>query len=93
MGNTKQNTERKKAKKEEKQLKKEVAQKMNMFSRLPDECLSCLSAFDKTNREMIASWTVIVKEAEKKVNLYCPTCWDTARTVVEDYYKERENNE
>ncbi len=93
MGSMKRSAERKKARKKEKQLKKEVAQKMNMFSRLPDECLSCLAPFDKTNREMVQSWTVVVKEAQKKVNLYCPNCWQTATTVVKDYYEEKEQNE
>lgn len=93
MGSMKRGVERKKAQKKEKQLKKEVAQKMNMFSRLPEACLSCLSPFDKTNGEMVKTWTVVVKEAQKKVNLYCPDCWQTATTVVKDFYKEKEQNE
>ncbi len=77
----------------EKRAKKEIKQKMNMFSRLPDECLSCAVPFDKQDREMIKTWTVVVKEKEKKVNLYCPTCWQTATRVVKEYYQEKENNE
>lgn len=69
-------------------MQKEIKKKMNMFSRLPDQCLACLAPFNKADKEMVASWTVVVKEAQKKVNLYCPACWGTARTVVEDYYKE-----
>ena len=93
MGSMKRRMNRSKAKKEEKQLKKEVAKKMNMFSRLPDECLACTAPFDKNDKEMVKTWTVVVKEAEKKVNLYCPTCWQTATSVVKNYYEEKEKNE
>ena len=77
----------------EKRAKKEIKQKMNMFSRLPDECLSCSKPFDKTDREQVSSWTVVVREAEKKVNLYCPDCWGKARQVVEEYHKEKQNEQ
>jgi len=77
----------------EKRLKKEVKQKMNMFSRLPDECLACVAPFDKNDKEMVKTWTVVVKEAEKKVNLYCPDCWQTATKVVKEYYQEKEDDE
>ena len=62
-----------------------------MFSRLGDECLACTKPFDKTDKEQVASWTVVVRESEKKVNLYCPDCWGKARQVVEEYHKEIEN--
>jgi len=75
----------------EKQAKKEIKEKMNMFSRIPDECLACTSPFDKTNKEQVANWYVVVRKAEKKVNLYCPDCWGKARQVVEQYHKEMKN--
>jgi hypothetical protein len=79
----------KKLTKKQKRAQKEIQQKMNMFSRLGDECLSCTTPFDKSNREMVDSWYVVVKK--KDVNLYCPTCWGTAQRVIEEYYKENEN--
>ena len=76
----------------EKQAKKEIKEKMNMFSRMPDECLACVKPFDKKDREQVDSWFVVVREAEKKVNLYCPDCWGKARKLVEQYHKEMESN-
>tara|TARA_B100001094_G_scaffold72751_1_gene69029 strand:+ start:574 stop:840 length:267 start_codon:yes stop_codon:yes gene_type:complete len=74
-----------------KQAEKELKTKMGMFSRLPDNCGACLKDFDKQDKEMVQSWTVVVKEKEKKVNLYCPECWATAQSAVEQFYKEKDN--
>lgn len=81
------------ARRKKKEAEKELKTKMNMFSRLPDNCGACLTDFDKQNREMVNSWTVVVKEKEKRVNLYCPDCWGKAQTAVEQFYKEQEENE
>tara|TARA_R100000152_G_C6758881_1_gene182785 strand:- start:947 stop:1222 length:276 start_codon:yes stop_codon:yes gene_type:complete len=85
-------TSRSISRRKKKAAKKELKQKMNMFNRLPDECSSCLTAFDKKNREMVQTWSVVVREQEKKVRLYCPTCWDTARAVIEKFEKEQRDN-
>ena len=77
----------------EKRAKKEIKEKMNMFSRMPNECLACLTPFDKTDKQQVSDWYVVVREAEKKVNLYCPDCWGKARQVVEQYHKEAENEQ
>ena len=77
----------------EKEAQKEIKQKINMFSRMDDECLACTTAFDKTDRAQVESWYVVVKEEQKKVNLYCPDCWGKARQVVEAYYKGKENEQ
>ena len=65
-----------------------MAEKMMMFDELPDECSACTSSFDKTDREMVKSWSVVVKEEEKIVRLYCPTCWDAAQKAVKQIYGE-----
>ena len=74
-----------------KQMKKdgteEVAEKVALFGKLEDECLVCAEPFDKTNKEMVMSWNVVVREKEEKVNLYCPTCWERAQTVIEQARK------
>ena len=64
-----------------------------MFSRLGDECLACTKPFDKSDKEQVKTWTVVVRESEKKVNLYCPDCWGMAQKVVEHYQKEENDNE
>jgi uncharacterized protein with PIN domain len=72
--------------KSHKDKEKDLKQKLNMFDRLPDHCLTCNSPFDRKNREQVQSWFVVVKNAENKVNLYCPSCWEKATKLVEETY-------
>jgi hypothetical protein len=68
-----------------KQAEKDLVQKVNMFDHLPDSCGACSKPFDKLNREMVMSWSVVVREEKKEVNLYCPSCWQTANEIVQDF--------
>jgi len=70
-----------------KQAEKDLAQKVNMFDRLPDACTVCSTPFDKLNKEMVTSWNVAVREKEKQVNLYCPSCWDSANEILKEFKK------
>ena len=63
----------------------ELESKVALFSKLPDECLACQKDFDKKNKEMFMSWTVIVREEEEKVRLYCPDCWSMAQDMVKNF--------
>jgi len=63
----------------------ELAEKIGMFSKLGDQCNACEKPFDKKDKDMVTSWFVTVRQQEKKVRLYCPTCWETAQKVVEEY--------
>jgi len=63
-----------------------MAEKMVLFDKMPDECCACAGPFDKTNREMVMSWNVVVREKEQKVRLYCPTCWEAAQKAVTQLY-------
>lgn len=65
--------------------------KISQFQNLPDECLACLTKFDKTDREMVTTWSVVVR-SDDVVRLYCPNCWDKATAVVEQY-KNTQNKE
>ena len=77
--------QRRKAERQRKKLKNspDVQEKMGMFDKLPDHCLSCLTDFDKKDKAMVASWSVVVREKEGVVRLYCPDCWQKAVDVVE----------
>ena len=75
---------RKQKKRAKKELEKDVATKMNMFDQMPDECSACEQAFDKQNRDMVMTWNVVVREKEKIVRLYCPTCWDRAQKLIKE---------
>ena len=86
--NRKQRRAMKRELKKEHGVEDALADKMMMFDELPDECSSCLEAFDKKNRDMVFSWNVVVREQEKIVRLYCPTCWDAAQKAVKQVYGE-----
>ncbi len=55
-----------------------MEQKLGLFDKIPEKCLTGNKAFDKKNKEMVMSWNVVVREKEGIVRLYCPTCWDKA---------------
>ena len=71
-----------------KQSERDLKEKISMFSQLEDQCLVCEKAFDKRNKDMVQSWYVVVKEEQKKVNLYCPECWDRASNFVNKIKEE-----
>ena len=87
MGNMSRKIKRNKKKK----AKKELATKVALFGQLGDSCMTCDKPFDKKDREQVMSWSVDVREQEKKVNLYCPECWDKAKTIVEEFKKHLED--
>jgi len=81
---------RNKLKKAKKEAKQDMAMKMSLFGHLGDECLVCTRPFNKQDREEVMSWSVVVKEKENQVNLYCPDCWNKARGIVDDFKKRVE---
>ena len=76
-----------------KNLENEVQEKLGMFDKIGEECLACKKEFDKTDRKMVESWNVVVREGEEKVNLYCPKCWDFAQKIVKEVFNEQSSTE
>jgi len=68
----------------EKEARKELTKKVGLFNKLPNHCLTCNEKFDKTNKEMVMAWNVVVRQNKETVRLYCPSCWDKARQLVEE---------
>ena len=85
MGSIERKFKRKNGNKAKKDAEKEMAVKVALFSKLPDTCLTCEQSFDKTNKEMVTTWNVVVREKEDVVRLYCPTCWKSAVKIIEDF--------
>ena len=82
------------AKLERKKGNKDLAEKMMLFDKLPNKCLVCRTAFDKSDKAMVSSWNVAVRKDAGTVNLYCPSCWADAQKIIENTYKElKERNE
>lgn len=75
-----------------KSTQKDLKQKLNMFDRIPDKCLTCNKDFDKKDKQQVQTWFVVVKNAEQTVNLYCPECWNKATQLVKEFYGEKDAN-
>ena len=78
------------AKQAGKEGNKELETKIALFSKLPDECLTCEKPFDKTNKDMVMSWNVVVHGDQEVVRLYCPECWSKAMEITEDFKRRLE---
>ena len=81
----KRRVKRNKARKRKK-AEKDLQEKISLFEKIPAECNACLKDFDKTNKDMVMSWNVVVREAQQVVRLYCPECWNAARKLVEEVH-------
>ena len=82
--------QRRKAERKGSPEEKDLANKIALFGKMPDECLTCQEPFDKENRKMVMSWNVVVHGPEEVVRLYCPDCWDKAIKIAEDFKKHLE---
>jgi predicted RNA-binding Zn-ribbon protein involved in translation (DUF1610 family) len=75
-----------------KAIEKDLKQKMMLFDRIPDHCVSCEKSFDKTDVDMVVSWTVVVRNEQDSVNLYCPECIEKAKTIISDFKKKQDES-
>ena len=66
------------------QSKKDLKAKVGMFNKIPDSCLTCNKKFDKTDKEMVMTWNVVVNREKEKVRLYCPECWAKAQDLIKE---------
>ena len=82
MSSLKRKLSRRKGNKAKKLAEKEMATKISLFGHLPDKCLTCEKAFDKTNKEQVTTWNVVVREQKEVVRLYCPNCWNIAMDLI-----------
>jgi Zn finger protein HypA/HybF involved in hydrogenase expression len=84
--------QRRKAMKEAKQQNnEELANKIALFGKVPESCLTCEEPFDKSDKKMVMSWSVVVHGEEEVVRLYCPECWNKAVRITEDFKKHLED--
>ena len=57
-----------------------VAQQVSQFSKLPDRCTACEKDFDKFDKDMVSTWSVVVKK--DVVRLFCPSCIKITQEVL-----------
>ncbi len=72
--------------------KPDLEKKVGLFDKLPDQCTNCDTPYDKKSKEMAMTWSVVVREQENKVNLYCPTCWDNAQKFIKEMKEKLNEN-
>ena len=80
MGSADRKLQRAIKKKQEKDMQSDI----DLFDRLGDQCEVCAKPYDKKDREMVATWSVVVRKKEKVVRLYCPECWQGALDLIKD---------
>ena len=68
-----------------------MAEKMFQFSKLPEQCSACETAFDKRDREMVQNWKVLVRQ--EVIRLFCPECIELAKEAIGNVRKNTENIE
>ena len=69
----------------------DISEQLGLFDKLPTECLACLKEFDKSDKDMVMSWNVVVREETSTVRLYCPDCWELAQNAIKTLREEIEN--
>jgi len=61
-----------------------LSDKIFLFEKLPDKCNACEESFDKTNKAMVQSWSVVIRNKNERVTLFCPECIDKMKTYMEE---------
>jgi len=80
--NRKQRRQRDRIIKNSKAKTSDLDKKLGLFDLIPDECMICQKGFDKSNKSMVQTWSVVVREKERIVRVYCPTCWTKAQKLL-----------
>ena len=91
--NRKQRRERDRKLKKAKKQSPDMEKKLGLFEKIPKNCLTCGKKFDRLNKEMVMSWSVVVREKQEKVRLYCPTCWDKAIEFTKKQFEKENSND
>tara|TARA_R100000664_G_C2710259_1_gene107350 strand:+ start:110 stop:376 length:267 start_codon:yes stop_codon:yes gene_type:complete len=68
-----------------KKATEQMAEKVHQFSKLPQSCNSCQEPFDKQDKEMVQSWSVVVKQ--EVVRLFCPDCIKKTKEIIDEHQK------
>ena len=57
-----------------------MANQVAQFGKMPEQCQICQKEFDRQNKEMIKSWSVVVKQ--EVVRLFCPDCMNSVQMTL-----------
>ncbi len=59
-----------------------LTEKISQFDKMPQQCSACQKAFDKKDKDMVKSWSVVVKQ--EVVRLFCPDCIKAAKEILKN---------
>ena len=62
-------------------VEEKISNQMAQFNKLPEFCNACHKEFDKKDKDMVLSWSVVVKQ--DLVRLFCPDCINKAKEVID----------
>ncbi len=57
-----------------------MASQVAQFGKLPQACDACQKEFDKKDKEMVQSWSVVVRQ--EVVRLFCPECIEITKEAL-----------
>ena len=57
-----------------------LTEKISQFDKMPQQCSACQKKFDKKDKGMIKSWSVVVRQ--EMVRLFCPDCINKAKEIL-----------
>ena len=63
---------------------KALSEKVTLFGHLPSSFNICQKEFDKKNKDMVISWSVVVREEAKTVRLFCPECVEKTKDIIDE---------
>ena len=82
---------RKLKRKQKKEAEKDIKKHLALFDKMGGECSACEKLFDKKSKEHAMTWSVIVREEESVVRLYCPECWGMAKKIIQQVEETNDN--
>ena len=62
------------------QASQDIADKVAQFGKLPQKCDACHEPFNKKDKEMVNSWSVVVNQ--EVVRLFCPECIKKTQEIL-----------
>ena len=59
-----------------------LVEKISQFKKLPESCSACQEPFDKKDKDMAQSWSVVAKQ--DVVRLFCPECIRKTQEILDE---------
>ena len=69
--------------------KKDLSRKVSDILNVPDQCSMCDKPFDKTDKQMAMTWSIVVRKQKGETRLYCPPCWELGQKMAKEFLEEK----